>query len=68
MDTPIFVKLNLKRFVANARQEGEPLSMKSAKLYLQAWGLKPCLGNVWRCNETTVAYLKPDEIEKVVRV
>jgi len=63
-----FVKVNLRRFVENARREGEPLSPQSAKMYLREWGLEPCLGNVWRCNETTVDYLRPDEIETKVEV
>jgi hypothetical protein len=62
-----FVKVNLRRFVENGRREGEPLNPEAAKLYLRAWGLKPCLGNVWRCDETTVDYLRPDEIETKIR-
>lgn len=68
METPIFVKVNLKRFIENARSEGEPPTPTTAKLYLQAWGIKPCIGNVWRCNEVTLSYLRPDEIEEVIRL
>lgn len=69
MENPTyFVKVNLRRFVENARREGEPLTAEAAKLYLRAWGLEPCLGNVWRCNRTTVDYLRPDEIESKIRV
>ena len=63
-----FVRVNLRRFVENARREGEPLTPDTAKFYLQARGLVPCLGNVWRCNDTTLEYLKPDEIETKIRV
>lgn len=69
MEKPtIFIRVNLQRFVENARREGEPMTPDTAKLYLKAWGMVPCLGNVWRCNETTVEYLKPDEIETKIQV
>lgn len=64
----VFVKVNLSRFVENARREGEPLTIETARLYLKAWGLTPCLGGVWRCNETTVDYLKPNEIITKIHV
>lgn len=62
----IFVKVNLQRFVENARREGESLTLEQAKLYLMAWGMRLCRGNLWRCNDVTVTYFKPDEVEQQI--
>lgn len=64
----IFVKANVRRFVNNARREGESMILDRTKLYLLAWGMRPFRGNIWKRNDVTVTYFRPDEVEQQVEV
>lgn len=61
-----FVRVDLERLAANATQEGEPLTKGQAQLYLQAWGFIPLHGDIWQCNDHSLAYLRANEIESII--
>lgn len=61
----VLVRVDVERFVANARRDGESMTLDQARFYLIAWGLNPVGVNVWRCHRAVLKYFRSDEIEVI---